>query len=160
MTCPNCQTVNPPASRFCMECGTRLAIGEGVPTAIPSEAAARTEPASDEAAQVSLPTTEPPPRPGGAASAGPPPSAVDGAAMRRASPAELPATHPEWRMSSAGPLPEQPRRRWVVWLAAALGVCLLLCVGLVVWSSTIGRGTLDAVATQVATEATRQAQGQ
>jgi hypothetical protein len=63
-------------------------------------------------------------------------------------------------MSPAGPLPEQPRRRWVIWLGGALGVCLLLCVALFVWGSTIGRGTLDAVATQVAAEATRQAAGQ
>ena len=66
-------------------------------------------------------------------------------------------------MSPAGPLPEQPRRRWVVWLVGALGACLLLCVGLFIWANTIGRGTIDAAATQVAAtqvaaEATRQAQ--
>jgi hypothetical protein len=63
-------------------------------------------------------------------------------------------------MSPAGPLPEQPRRRWVVWLVGSLGACLALC--LIVWilGSTVFRGPLDSfLATQVA-EATRQAQEQ
>src|SRR5579864_2822673 len=26
MRCPNCQTINPPAAKFCLECGKRLVI--------------------------------------------------------------------------------------------------------------------------------------
>src|SRR5581483_894853 len=26
MRCPNCQTINPPNAKFCLECGTRLVV--------------------------------------------------------------------------------------------------------------------------------------
>ncbi len=160
MTCPNCHTENPPGSRFCMECGTRLAVGERSPVEGPAAAPPPAGASPAEPFVAPLPATGTPPRSDVGPAASTVPSGVGETPGRARSPAELPATDPEWRMSSAGPLPEQPRRRWVLWLAVALGACLLICVALFVWSSTIGRGTLDAVATQVSAEATRQAQGQ
>lgn len=63
-------------------------------------------------------------------------------------------------MSPAGPLPDPPgRRRWVWIVLGILGACLLICVLIVVWGSTIGSETLNQWATQVSDEATRQASG-
>ncbi len=62
-------------------------------------------------------------------------------------------------MSDAGPLPPPPRRpRWLLFLLGALGLCLLICVGLFVWANTIGYdvvqgfiATAEAVQTATAT---------
>ena len=157
MICPTCATHNPAGSRFCMECGTRLPASEPAQAGSPVRAQADSE-------ATAVPTVS-----DGDVNSSRGASAVDLGSATGGGPAqatsvrnlaELPATHPEWRMSPAGPLPDQPRRRWVVWVVGALGVCLLLCVAIVVWSSTAGRGTLDAIATQVTLEATRQSQGQ
>ncbi len=143
-----------------MECGTRLAVAE--------------RPAGEDRAPVSPPAAAIPVQPGAAVlpesgRAGRPHAEKGGAGtaddsgplpQRPVNPVELPASHPEWRMSPAGPLPEQPRRRWVVWIIGSLGVCLVLCVTLWVLGSTVFRGPVDSfLATQVA-EATRQAGGQ
>ena len=59
-------------------------------------------------------------------------------------PSQLPPTSPEWRMSAAGPLPPPPRRpRWLWFLLGIFGLCLLICVGVVIWSQTIGRSTVE-----------------
>lgn len=142
-----------------MECGSRLASGGPPAEAATAPPAVAIEPSAEQEADRPPPFTAQDqglPRVGGPQVE----ARIPVQAGRVPSPSELPANHPEWRMSPAGPLPEQPRRRWVIWLVGALGVCILLCVAVVVWSSTVGRPTIDAIATQVVVESTRQAEGQ
>lgn len=55
-------------------------------------------------------------------------------------PTQLPPTAPEWRMSDAGPLPPPPRRpRWLWFILGGLGLCLLICILVYVWSQTVGQ---------------------
>ncbi len=63
-------------------------------------------------------------------------------------------------MSSAGPLPDPPRRRrWVVVLLVILGVCVLICVAIVVFiSSEPGARFANDLATRIAEAATQQAE--
>ncbi|MCC6314395.1 MAG: zinc ribbon domain-containing protein [Thermomicrobiales bacterium] len=129
MRCARCGTENPESSRFCMECGAPLTAEE------PHRPAPQEEPPA------SRPFTMPPPLEPSLASSGRPPS-------------DLPPTHPDWRMSSAGPLPDRPRRRIWFWVLGIIGGCLLVCVLLVLWGSTIGRPVLDDFATRAAIEAT------
>lgn len=136
-----------------MECGTRLVPDEGLAgtaAADPTSSATATPIPAAPAPEIVPPS--------------PPSPALPREFRRfdqvRVGPNELPPTDPEWRMSPIGPLPEQPRRRWLPWVIGAVGACVLLCVVLTVWANTIGRGTLDAIATQAAGEQTRQAEGQ
>ena len=70
----------------------------------------------------------------------------------------IPPTSPEWRMSPAGPLPEQPRRRRWLWIVLGIvGACLLICCLIFVWANTIGVETVSNLATRVSEAATEQA---
>ena len=103
MTCPVCGADNRAGAKFCNECGTPLAAES-------ARADAPEEPAADTVVRVDAP---PPPVPAFAA-------------LPPRDPSELPPTHPEWRMSSAGPLPDPPKRRLWLWIVGALISCLVL----------------------------------
>ena len=66
-----------------------------------------------------------------------PPPVASPLPPRPSDPSQLPPTSPEWRMSDPGPLPEpRGRRRWLWGIVGILGLCVLLCVALTVWSNT------------------------
>ena len=118
MRCPRCGTENPQTSKFCSECGGPL---------IPAPAAPAPEP-------VKVPP--PPPVP-----AAPPPAPTTIPASSRnpesIDPTELPPTHPDWKMSSAGPLPDPPRRRIWLWILVAVGLCIFMWLMLMLTNSVI-----------------------
>lgn len=104
MACPVCGADNRAGAKFCNECGANLGLTAAPPGDLP-------EPAEQEpVVRVDVP---PPPVPAFAA-------------LPPRDPSELPPTHPEWRMSSAGPLPDPPKRRLWLWIVGALISCLVL----------------------------------
>ena len=109
MRCPNCGTQNPSTSKFCSECGAPLVAPAPPPAPAPQSAPAQ-------------------------------PVAVTSPSPRRDTPidpTELPPTHPEWRMSSAGPLPEPPRRRIWLWALVAIGLCVFIYLMMMLTNSVI-----------------------
>lgn len=63
-----------------------------------------------------------------------------------------------WRMSSLGPPPAKKRRRWLWILLVVLGLCMLVCVGLIIFASTgTGQEWLEDLATQASERATEAA---
>jgi hypothetical protein len=145
VTCQNCGNENPEGSRFCSNCGTRLVAPD--PPASPQPG--RSEPGDGEHGPAAVPA---PPAPPPTAFARPIRDTGPSAAT------ELPPTHPEWRMSSAGPLPDPPRRRRWLWIVLGLiGFCVLVCALIVLWGSTIGADTVNNWLIEAEAEATRQA---
>lgn len=64
----------------------------------------------------------------------------------------------DWRMSSLGPPPARKRRLWLWILLGFLGLCLLICVGFVIFASTgTGQEWLEDFATRVSEQATEAA---
>ena len=62
-------------------------------------------------------------------------------------------------MSSLGPPPAKKRRLWLWILLGLLGVCLAICVGLLIFASTgTGQEWFENFATQVSEQATEAAQ--
>jgi eukaryotic-like serine/threonine-protein kinase len=125
VTCPHCGADNPAQARFCMSCGTALsapsvpaATGPSVPAAT-GEGTTGAAPAGEPGTRANPPSEPPAPRPS--------PLPAQFTSVRSA-PSELPATHPEWKMSPAGPLPDPPKRRIWLWVLGGVGVLLLLCV--------------------------------
>lgn len=159
IVCDRCGHENEAGSRFCSNCGNRLAATDAQPTAAtePSTSAAA---APTNAASTQPPPTAPDPSPSRLPPSIPPPlfpTATPPTGPGR----DLPASHPEWRMSSAGPLPDPPRRRRWIWIVLGLlGACVIACVALTIFLST-DRGTrlleeLEAQGTAV--QATQQAE--
>lgn len=163
IVCPSCGTENAPGSNFCSNCGTKLVDppaterGPSQPSVIP-EAKPRTDdpppssslsrPTDADRTQIDRPTSSIPPQQPMPAPVSLPPRDASG----------LPATAPEWRMSSAGPLPEpRGRRRWLWITLGILGACLLVCVVAVTLASTVFTDEVESfLATQEA-EATARA---
>lgn len=148
IVCDQCGHRNEAGSRFCANCGHRLvAEGEPLPAADPPPT-----PPRGAAPPPGLPPQMPAPP-------APPRSTEPSAASGGLPTADLPPSHPEWRMSSAGPLPDPPRRRrWIVILLAILGVCVLLCVAVFVFLSTEpGMRWANDIMTQAAEAGTPQA---
>jgi hypothetical protein len=107
MLCPACGAENRFGAKFCNECGAALSVAPQ--TVSP-------EPGPDPIPEpVKVVRIDPPP----------PPLPVF-EAMPPRDPSELPPTHPEWRMSSAGPLPEPPRRRLWLWIVGGLLGCVVM----------------------------------
>lgn len=150
IVCPNCGSSNQEGSRFCSNCGTNLVQAASRPAEPESPPAIpESPPATPES-----PPPSPPPKP---VPAIPPPVAWSPPISD--SPSSLPPTSPEWRMSDPGPLPEPPRRRRWLWIAAGIvGACLLVCCLVVVWAETIGSDVVNDFATRIAEEATEQAE--
>jgi zinc ribbon protein len=71
-------------------------------------------------------------------------------------PSDLPATHPEWRMSPPEPyVPTRQRRTWLWIVLGIIAACLLVCLAIIVFVNTPpGRAVLDDLATQAALQAT------
>jgi hypothetical protein len=73
-------------------------------------------------------------------------------------PSELPPTSPDWKMSSAGPLPEPPKRRKWLWILLIIIVAILiLCCVAIILGSTVFEDRLTDFATRVSREATESA---
>ncbi|MDQ2674546.1 MAG: zinc ribbon domain-containing protein [Chloroflexota bacterium] len=126
--CQRCGAENPAAARFCMSCGNALpdvddaaAPESAVPTATAPPAAPIPEPVvRDEPGLSPLPAQF---------------------SRRPTDPGELPPTHPDWRMSPAGPLPDPPKRRVWLWVLGGIGAVILLCVVMLIISSlAVGPG--------------------
>lgn len=102
MVCPACGAENRAGAKFCNECGAPL-----IEAAVPRIAVPPPDPAfvPVDVSSLPLPSLE---------------------SMPPRDPSELPATHPEWRMSSAGPLPEQPKRRLWLWIGGGLLACVVM----------------------------------
>lgn len=122
--CQRCGAENPAAARFCMSCGNALPVAAEVPAA-PIESAAPDEPGKP-AATSGVPAGPDAPR------TAPLPAQFS---RRPVDPGELPPTHPEWKMSPAGPLPDPPKRRIWLWVLGGIGAIILLCVVLTIISS-------------------------
>jgi len=103
MQCSACGADNRDGARFCDACGARL----------PEPAIA--PPSEPDAPTVVVRTDVPPPP-------------IPAFELPPLNPEDLPPTHPEWRMSPAGPLPEQPRRRVWLWVVGALLFCVAMFV--------------------------------
>lgn len=68
------------------------------------------------------------------------------------------APEDDWRMSSLGPPPARRRRVWLWVLLGLLGLCVLICVGIVIFASTgSGQEWLNDFGTRIAEQATEQA---
>ncbi len=125
--CQRCGAENPATARFCMSCGNALPVVHDVPGATAETAA----PA------VNVQPAAPP------ESAAPPPTPAPLPAQfsrRPADPNELPPTHPDWKMSPAGDLPDPPKRRIWLWVLGGIAAVLLLCVVMTILSSILGPG--------------------
>ena len=105
MKCPACGADNRGGAKFCNECGATLVIP--VPETIEIEPAAAPTILVERTDDV-------------------PPSASVYQGLPSSDPTDLPPTHPEWRMSSAGPLPEPPKRRIWLWVIGVLVSCVLI----------------------------------
>ena len=78
--------------------------------------------------------------------------------FERPAPPEAETADGNWRMSSLGPPPPRRRRVWLWVLLALLGLCVLVCVGIVIFASTgSGQEWLNDFGTRVAEQATEQA---
>jgi hypothetical protein len=134
-----------------MNCGADLS---GVaPSSPPSEPGPKSQPGGAEIEQPHVPVHGTPP-----ASEPPPPEPPTPWTPPIISPSELPPTAPEWKMSSAGPLPEPPkRRRWLWILLIIIVVILILCCVAIILGSTVFEGRLTDFATRVSREATESA---
>ncbi len=63
----------------------------------------------------------------------------------------------DWRMSSLGPPPARRRRVWLWELLGLLSLCVLICVGTVIFASTgTGQEWFNDLGTRVAEQATEQ----
>lgn len=122
--CQRCGAENPASARFCMSCGNALPAAADAPAA-PAGAAAPQEAGEAVATAPELAAAEPP-------RAVPLPAQFS---RRPVDPGELPPTHPEWKMSSAGPLPDPPKRRIWLWVLGGIGAVILLCIVLSIVSS-------------------------
>ncbi len=68
------------------------------------------------------------------------------------------AADEDWRMSSLGPPPPRKRRVWLWVLLGLLSLCVLICVGTVIFASTgTGQEWFNDLGTRVAEQATEQA---
>lgn len=122
--CQRCGAENPAAARFCMSCGNALPAADEAPSAVAEPA----RPAGGAPADA--------PSPGPAVVETPRPAPLPAQFSRRPSdPGELPPTHPDWKMSSAGPLPDPPKRRVWLWVLGGIGAIILLCVVMTIISS-------------------------
>lgn len=129
IVCDRCGHENEAENRFCANCGNRLvkeaAAADAPAGAVPTSSWSPPEPRS---------SPEPAPRAPIPSPISPPPAfrSQTGGDSR-----ELPPSHPEWRMSSAGPLPDPPRRRRWIWIVLGLlGACVIACVAIFIFFST------------------------
>jgi hypothetical protein len=130
-----------------MNCGADLtAVAPSPPPSTP-------EPEKEEGAKPHVPVHVAPPESAGTASE--PPSTWKPPIIP---PSELPPTSPDWKMSSAGPLPEPPKRRKWLWiLLIIIVVILILCCVAIILGSTVFEDRLTDFATRVSKEATESA---
>lgn len=105
MRCPGCGADNRDGARFCDACGARMAEAPA-PAAAPA-------PVAEGPAVVRIDTPPPP---------------IPAFELPPVNPGDLPPTHPEWRMSPAGPLPEQPKRRLWLWIVGGLLFCVAMFI--------------------------------
>ena len=64
----------------------------------------------------------------------------------------------DWKMSDPGPLPERSGRRLWLWIPLVIiALVLIICIGLFIWSQTIGHDTINRWATEAAVSATEKA---
>lgn len=160
IVCPSCGTENAAGSNFCSNCGTKLNVApptealsptgdDGSDSASPTDGTIDDAPPANEAQAIpserpasSLPPQRPMPPPVSL-----PPRDHSG----------LPATAPEWRMSSAGPLPEpRGRRRWLWITLGILGACLLVCIVAVTLASTVFSDEVESFLATAEARATEQ----
>jgi zinc-ribbon domain len=90
----------------------------------------------------------------------PSPAADAGLAPPPIRPTDLPATHPDWRMSPPEPyVPQRKRRTWLWIVLGIVAACLLVCVALIVFVNIPpGRAFIENLAaTQTALQATPRA---
>lgn len=143
MRCPNCGHGNEASDHFCSNCGTRLL--KSTPPVAPEPETPTNEPVATEPAAPPPPRSSfPPPVTPSFVQNPPPPSSGDDG---------------EWRMSSLGPPPKPKRRIWLWIVIGILATCLVICVATAIFLNTgTGQDWLNDIGTEVANEATKQAQ--
>lgn len=158
MKCPNCGEMNEPGARFCFNCGTRLEETAGeqaaaetpiperpvAPTAPVGRVPSATEPIDSQGASG---TTERPAQP-----------------QYVSSPTSAPAApqYPDWQGADYGralpPTERKGRNRLLMIVLGILLGCLILCVGIFIYSLTpSGQNFFEDVGTSVADMATEAA---
>jgi len=142
--CPHCGHKNQASDHFCSNGGTRLL--KSTPPVVPEPETPPAEPVDAEPD-----TAPPPPR-----SSFPPP--VTPSFVQNPLPPSS-GDDGEWRMSSLGPPPKPKRRIWLWIVIGILASCLIICVAAAIFLNTsTGQNWLNDIGTQVANEATKQAQ--
>ena len=142
--CPHCGHENEASDHFCSNCGTRLL--KSTPPVAPEPETPPIEPVDAE------PDTAPPPP----SSSFPPP--VTPSFVQNPPPPSS-GDDGEWRMSSLGPPPKPKRRIWLWIVIGILATCLVICVATAIFLNTgTGQDWLNDIGTEVANEATKQAQ--